>query len=325
MTTIIYGDSSGQLETNAKSQKIEGIDWETIEIYGDAPVIINSRGGNDKLIGGENFSANGIMGDAYTLINSHGGNDHLYGVVRATKNSLFGDALFMEASQGGNDKLIGGASSIENELYGDGKELHNSQGGNDQLYGSAESENNHIYGDALELQNSVGGNDVLVGGLNANNYLYGDSCIMWSSNCGDDVLIAGDTSKESILYGDVKAHYFGNSIFGNDRLISGTGNDKMFGDFSVSNTEEVEEGPGLIVTGRDVFVFSANNGADTIYDFRHGEDKIELQGVGVNSFGALSAGGHLSVAGADSVISFGSNTITLVGVTELTAEDFLFT
>lgn len=74
-----------------------------------------------------------------------------------------------------------------------------------------------------------------------------------------------------------------------------------------------------------MFFFSANNGADTIHDFRQGEDKIELKGIGGASFDALITGSNLSQQNTNTVITFGSNTITVIGVTELTAADFLFT
>ncbi len=133
-----------------------------------------------------------------------------------------------------------------------------------------------------------------------------------------------------MLYGDAKILMPGNVICGNDRLVSGVGNDAMWGDIAYSSDENFgdENLPvdlTRVTTGQDVFVFSANNGNDTIHDFRHGEDKIELQGIGLDSFDALMAHSHLSQNNTDSVITFGSNTITVIGVTELTAADFLFT
>ncbi len=95
----------------------------------------------------------------------------------------------------------------------------------------------------------------------------------------------------------------------------------MWGDIARSY---IQNGIDLsqVTTGHDVFVFSANNGTDTIHDFRHGEDKIELHGLAAD-FEAL--GDHLSGTATNTVITFGTNTITLIGVTELTAADFIFT
>jgi Ca2+-binding RTX toxin-like protein len=127
------------------------------------------------------------------------------------------------------------------------------------------------------------------------------------------------------LYGDAQYHLGGNVVCGNDRLISGTGNDDMWGDIAYSGFTNELLDLTRVTTGQDVFVFSANNGNDTIHDFRQGEDKIELQGIGVDSFDTLMGELHLSQENANTVITFGSNTITIIGVTDMTAADFLFT
>ncbi|MFN5463425.1 MAG: hypothetical protein ACK5CQ_00080, partial [Cyanobacteriota bacterium] len=83
--------------------------------------------------------------------------------------------------------------------------------------------------------------------------------------------------------------------------------------------------------GADVFVFEANNGVDQIRDFEFGHDKIEIKGItGINGFGdlvvTLAPGVGTGIPESDSLIDFGSgNTVTVVGVTNLTASDFLFT
>jgi hypothetical protein len=59
-----------------------------------------------------------------------------------------------------------------------------------------------------------------------------------------------------------------------------------------------------------------------IFDFRHGEDKIELSGIaGINDFSSLQID---SVSG-DSIITLGTgDSITVTGIRELQAEDFIF-
>jgi hypothetical protein len=81
--------------------------------------------------------------------------------------------------------------------------------------------------------------------------------------------------------------------------------------------------------GADVFVFEANNGVDQIRDFESGRDLIEINFTGIDNFSdlvvTLAAGLMTGIPGSDSLIDFGGgNTVTVVGVTNLTASDFLF-
>jgi Ca2+-binding RTX toxin-like protein len=302
------------------------------QLYGDAYAMSGSKGGNDVLTGGADTFANLILGDAYAMLSSLGGNDVLTGGASTFANNLFADAFEIYHSQGGNDVLTGGVNSELNSLYGDAFDMYDSVGGNDVLTGGASSDKNFLYGDAYGMSGGQGGNDVLTGDANSHvNELYGDALAMSGSRGGNDILIASFSTSPSnlvtqnTLYGDAKYHFGENVICGNDRLISGTGNDDMWGDIAFSYDQGSSIDLTRVTTGHDIFVFSANNGNDTIHDFRQGEDKIELQGVGVASFDALMAGSHLSQDSANSVITFGTNTITVVGVTELTAADFMFT
>jgi hypothetical protein len=219
-------------------------------------------------------------------------------------NYIYGDAYLIEGTRGGNDVLTGGASSRFNFLYGDGNQMSASHGGNDVLTGGASSLINYIYGDAYNMSESHGGNDILIASDNPD---------------------TGAFVTNNRLYGDALYHLNGNVICGNDRLVSGTGNDDMWGDVAYSGYTSGPVDLNRVTTGHDIFVFSANNGNDTIHDFRQGEDKIELQGIGVESFDALMAASHLSQGDTNTVITFGSNTITVIGITELSAADFLFT
>jgi Ca2+-binding RTX toxin-like protein len=290
----------------------------------------DSWGGNDVLIGGASSNNNRLYGDAYEMSGGQGGNDALTGGSNSLINTLHGDAYTMSGGQGGNDVLIGGALSFFNFLYGDALTMSDSQGGNDVLTGGNNSAANFLYGDAGQMSDSQGGNDVLTGGNNSvKNFLFGDASQMSDSRGGNDILsasdnlISGSFGTQNSLYGDAQYHVTGNVICGNDRLISGTGNDAMWGDIAGSGVGNSTIDLTRVTTGQDIFVFSANNGTDTIHDFRHGEDKIELNGIGVASFDELMS--HLQSGETNTVITFESNTITVIGVTEMTAADFLFT
>lgn len=106
---------------------------------------------------------------------------------------------------------------------------------------------------------------------------------------GDDFLegyIGNDT-----LYGDGGA----------DEIVGGRGNDALYG--------------GI---GSDRFVFDTNHGADVIYDFEDGVDKIQLP---------AGLGYSFTASGNSTLVTAGTTTILLSGVssTLISADDFATT
>ena len=213
-------------------------------------------------------------------------------------------------------------------------------GGDDVLFGGDNS-TNHLYGDADELAIGVGGDDTLIGGKNSTNYLYGDAFSMTvrPTAGGNDTLIGGDNST-NYLYGD--ASFWFASTGGNDRLISGTGSDHMWGDAAAMM---IPQG------GYDTFVFKAHNGPDTIYDFEQGKDVIDLSALDLylrkgkvppltgwdaldsNRNDILDDGDkYVRVANGNTVIDLGAaqrgashvDFVTVAGVTALAEGDFIF-
>lgn len=107
-----------------------------------------------------------------------------------------------------------------------------------------------IYGDAAVINGSgidvaSGGDDKIFGGeSNTFNYLYGDAKSCSEGMCGDDLIVAGGENTVNSLYGDALGADSGSRAC-NDRLISGRGNDDMWGDFQYSF--------GDVFSGNDVF------------------------------------------------------------------------
>ena len=83
--------------------------------------------------------------------------------------------------------------------------------------------------------------------------------------------------------------------------------------------------------GADRFVFSGHNGTDTIANFQHGVDTIELSGYGKALASFADLAGHISQIGADVRVDLGAKvagagTIMLdhTQLATISASDFKF-
>jgi Ca2+-binding RTX toxin-like protein len=167
--------------------------------------------------------------------------------------------------------------------------------------------------------NAHGGNDVLKtdGSLLSGThsaFLYGDAYSMSEhAVAGNDILVGGMAGTSDTLIGDAHDMH-GNAKAGNDVLISGGADDSMYGD-------AVNKDAG-VTTGHDTFVFAPTNGQDTINDFEHGKDLIDLTAFASTGVHAIS-NLNIEVSGNNSIIHFDVNdTITVVGNPHLQASDF---
>jgi Ca2+-binding RTX toxin-like protein len=143
------------------------------------------------------------------------------------------------------------------------------------------------------------GNATLTGNTLSNRLTGGGGDDSINGLAGSDTLDGG-AGVDSLSGGD-----------GNDRLTGGTGGDAMNG--------------GL---GNDIFVFLTGSGADVIAGFdgnpTNGQDRLDVQGMGVTAanFGAAVT---IAQSGADTLITIGTDTITLVSVnaSTITQADFI--
>jgi serralysin len=119
---------------------------------------------------------------------------------------------------------------------------------------------------------------------------------------------------------------------GNDGLTGGNGNDMLFGSFGMDtliggkgeDTLDGGAGDDSLIGGKgpDLFVFHAGFGKDTIEDLGNG-DRIQFDSeVFATPEAVLGASQQV---GADTVITAGTNTVTLLGVpaNSLQVDDFL--
>jgi len=253
---------------------------------------ITSNGGNDTL--------NGEAG--VDILNGNGGNDTLNGGIgNDTLNGGAGDDILTGGA--GNDMANGGA---DNDRFvatvGDGNDTYNGGAGTGDTYdlsgttagasiitGAASSAD--IGTDTLTgIENYIGsqGNDTITvnGGIN---FIDGQG--------GSDTINAGG-SADTVIGGAGNDTLNGEG--GADTLDGGIGNDTMNGG-----------------AGADTFEFAAGFGNDTIIGFDAnavgGQDLLDISGLGITAltFDALV---DIDVAGIDTLVTIGANTITLQGV-----------
>jgi uncharacterized protein (TIGR01370 family) len=178
--------------------------------------------------------------------------------------------------------------------------------GNDKITGGSKAD--QLYGHSgNDTVNGSAGNDTLDGGLG------NDSVIGGLDN--DRVL--GGAGNDRIYGQDGDDRLFGQS--GNDVLSGGAGNDQISGGL----------GNDLLYggAGHDAFVFAPANGADRVYDFTQGEDRLNLHALGTTLPATLAA---LSLTSTGVLLDLtqlgGTGSVLLIGQTDLaafTAADFI--
>ncbi len=178
----------------------------------------------------------------------------------------------------GNDTLNG--DDGDNIIYG--------RGGDDVLTGG----DGHDYLRGFEGDDRIeGGDDIdVIGGEDGNDTL--------SGGAGNDYIVGNDG--DDILHGDG----------GNDLLESGNGNDNLSGG---AGADTLRPGIGDDTmaggNGADVFVIGRSWGDDRITDFSISTDTLDFQGSGLDIEDIT-----VSASGSNTVLSDGTNTLTLVGV-----------
>ena len=292
------GSSTGAYEVSVTDITIDGGPEADTLRGGDGNDTLRGRGGDDTLIGGAgNDTLIGGVGN--DLLIGGAGNDVLDGgpgddVLRGGGGD---DILY---GRSGNDTLDGGAGN-DTLIGGAGDDVLDGGAGNDVLRG----------GGGEDTLRGRGGNDTLDGGTGADRLYGGHGDDTLGGGLGDDLLRghAGD----DLLRGHSGADVLEGGG-GADRLLGGYGDDRLVGGAG----NDVLTGHG----GSDLFVFSGWFGTDRVTDFAHGEDLLDLQGLGLSGFGDVQArqdGGNVR-------LEFASGTIILenVALADLDSSDFLF-
>ncbi|MDZ7909811.1 MAG: calcium-binding protein [Gemmobacter sp.] len=199
----------------------------------------------------------------------------------------------------GNDTIISGGGRADvlcgagNDIFYGGKFADTAYGGtgSDRIMGNNGAD--HLVG--------LSGNDTIHGGLGAD-YLSGGAGqdrIFADSNRASDlsfayVFSAGDTlfggAGDDIIHG-ASGHDYAYGGNGNDRISAGAGQDKVYGG---SGDDTIFGGTGKDYLyggeGRDLFVFKDESESlrkhmnrDTIVDFEHGRDLIDMRSISVGA------------------------------------------
>ncbi len=271
-----------------------------------------------------NYAENNITGErtqvvGFENVTGSGYNDWIYG--DSAVNDLKGS--------GGNDYMSGGG----NYDFLDGGE------GNDQVFGG---DGNDLVqgGDGNDLVSGDAGNDSTIGG-NGNDRLYGGTGNDYMNGGEGDDFMNGQAGND-LMYG----------FAGSDFLIGSAGNDRMLGGLGI---DTLDGGLGRdTMTGggdKDTFIFRALGDsltatADTITDFQHNVDKIDVFFIdaranrsgdqafkyigdhGFSNSGQIKS--HYFASTNTTVVSFNTDTdsaaemvIKLTGNITLSASDFI--
>ncbi len=271
-------------------------------------VLVGAAGFANSLSGGVGNDT--IYGEGIDSVSGGAGIDTYFGGQGSALNIDVGAAQ-LEVIWGSfvSDTMNGASATANLTLIGQGPQSDSMIGG---------SGNDFIYYRAGDTVAGGLGSDWAVATLSASavNLNLGATGFenAWGST-GNDTLSAATSSTGVVLVGDQ----------GNDSLVGSNFTDFIYG-FDGGDTITGGGGNDILNggVGADQFVYNTSLfNTDLVYSFEIGIDKINMAGSGVTAFNQLS----ISVAGGNTTITSaatGGSQIFIVGVTGLTAGDFLF-
>jgi Ca2+-binding RTX toxin-like protein len=316
---------------------------------------LNGGAGNDTISGGKGADTlTGGSGSDIFLYALGDGADIVTDFASGDSVTISGYGSAQSVTQSGNNVVVifaGGeqitfqnttVSIVQSGLHFDappGQTLTGTSG-NDSLVGS--SGNDTLSGLAgNDMLDGRAGADHMAGG-SGNDIYYVDNSgdvVTELSGAGTDTVhstidyVLPNNVERGILDGTANINLTGNGLAnilsgnggdnflygmaGNDKLVGGAGNDILRGGLG---TDTLTGG-----TGADIFQFEANNGNDKVTDFVSGTDKLDFHLLGISSsdIKTVVSNGNLLVkvdANHDGLVDF---TITLAGVTHISASDYI--
>ena len=290
-----------------------------IELNGDGSWSVSGRWETTDPVPITNFSA--VLGDTFANVldsTAVGSDAPLYfnvhsvqfpgGAIRGQLVAIADDIDDVATGTTGND-VIDGGNGNDAILGLTGDDTLNGGNGNDVVDGGGGD-------DSLTGGN---GDDLLYGSVGMDSLTGGNGQDSLDGGAGDDEL-AGGNGKDSLAGGAGDDELAGGN--GEDSLAGGAGDDELDGG---NGTDTVNGGIGDDVltggNGPDQFVFNTGFGDDVIADFKD-NDLIQFDDdLFLSPEAVLMASEQV---GEDTVITAGTNTVTLLGVqlSSLQANDF---
>ncbi|CAN7520113.1 hypothetical protein LJR219_003650 [Phenylobacterium sp. LjRoot219] len=323
---------------NANNLLTGTVGADTLDGQGGADTLSGGQG-DDLLLGGE--GADSLMGElGHDILQGGGGDDTLQGAVG---NDLLeggdGNDLLQHSGLSGVDTLRGGDGAdtlTANNLILNGSQLYGDFAGSvfdggagvDYLQFAGpvtfRGELTSVEGLAFlpAFSTTAGGNTVVAqpAALTMRASAFDFTTVRGP---GGQVTLEVDASDHEAV--DLSGVAFEGGAPINFAITGSDANDTIIGT-SRADDLDGEDGDDVLTGGAGADTFELSEGHDRITDFVKGTDKLDLSDYGFDGFASLQP--YLSVVGGDTVLSipYGgtTHTTTLVGVTGLTAGDFLF-
>lgn len=316
--TILGAGGDDTLTGGSGDDVIDGQAGNDTADFGDATagVTVTLTAGGGQATGFGTDTLNGIENLRGSAFNDVLTGDELSNILSglAGDDRIFGNGGADQLGGGaGRDTLVGGAG--DDGLFGqEGADALNGGPGADRLFGGADGDS-LIGEDGADLLNGEDGSDTLDGG-------------------GGDDILSGETGVDQLNGGDGADVLFGGAD--GDSLTGGLGGDVLNGEGGgdtlnggdESDTLSGEEGADVLIGGRgadvliggagaDRFVFSdaadsPATGRDFVFDFRVGEDLLDLSAVDANTLmagdQAFQLVGQFTGRAGELVVQFDVNT-----------------
>ncbi len=307
---VIADDGDDSVDGEAGNDRLNGGDGRDTINGGDGNDTVQGRAGRDILSGGNNND----------LIEGNAGNDVMFGNDGA--DELQGGIGFDQMDGGAGNDLLVARDGFDTLIGGAGNDTASGNNGNDLLQGG---DGDDMLDGGLGADTIQGGtgNDLLTG-LGGADRIDGDDGrdTLNGNNAGDTLnggngadLLSGGFGFD-LLNGDAGADTL-NGGNGFDTLNGGAGNDRLEGN---GGGDVLDGGTGNDTlrggVGADTFVFADGSGHDRILDLGL-VDRMELDRAlfteanprvsHLNRYDSFNADGDL-------VLTFGSDSLTLVGI-----------